>query len=93
MAKTTFRKRIINNKEYYFFRLRHKNLKAPKDLYGTTVKELNKKIKDLTYELDHNVINTKESFEHFFENWLFGVNFINKNPLPKKDMRGYIETI
>ncbi|MDQ0150669.1 tyrosine-type recombinase/integrase [Eubacterium multiforme] len=88
MAKTTFRKRVINNKEYYFFRLRHKNLKAPKDLYGTTVKELNKKIKDLTYELDHNVINNKESFEHFFENWLFEVNFINKKPSTKERYEG-----
>ena len=88
MAKTTFRKRTINNKEYYFFRLRHKNLKAPKDLYGITVKELNKKIKDLTYELDHNVINNKESFEHFFENWLFEVNFINKKPSTKERYEG-----
>lgn len=88
MAKTTFRKRTINNKEYYFFRLRHKNLKAPKDLYGTTVKELNKKIKDLTYELDHNVINNKESLEHFFENWLFEVNFINKKPSTKERYEG-----
>lgn len=88
MAKTTFRKRVINNKEYYFFRLRHKNLKVPKDLYGTTVKELNKKIKDLTYELDHNIINNKESFEHFFENWLFEVNFINKKPSTKERYEG-----
>ncbi|WWU65256.1 site-specific integrase [Clostridium baratii] len=88
MAKTTFRKRTINNKEYYFFRLRHPNLKTPRDLYGATVKELNKKIKDLTYELDHNVINNKESFEHFFENWLFEINFINKKPSTKERYEG-----
>ncbi|MGV3027067.1 tyrosine-type recombinase/integrase [Clostridium thermobutyricum] len=88
MAKTTFRKRIINNKEYYFFRLRHKNLKSPKDLYGTTVKELNKKIKDITYELDHNIKDEKESFENFFVNWLFEVNFINKKPSTKERYEG-----
>lgn len=88
MAKTTFRKRTINDKEYYFFRLRHKNLKTPKDLYGTTVKELNKKIKDLNYELDHNVINNKETFEHFFVNWLFEVNFVNKKPSTKERYEG-----
>lgn len=88
MAKTTFRKRTINGKEYYFFRLRHPNLKTPRDLYGATVKELNKKIKDLTYELDHNVINNKESFEHFFENWLFEINFINKKPSTKERYEG-----
>lgn len=88
MAKTTFRKRVINGKEYYFFRLRHKNLKSPKDLYGSTVKELNKKIKEITYELDHNVKDNKESFENFFTNWLFEVNFINKKPSTKERYEG-----
>lgn len=88
MAKTTYKKKIKNGKEYYFYRLRHKNLVKPKDMYGITVKELDKKIKDLTYELDHNVINNKECFENFFENWLFEVNFINKKPSTKERYEG-----
>ena len=47
MAKTTYRKRVINGKEYYFYRLRLKNLKSPKDLYGTTVRELDLQIHSL----------------------------------------------
>ncbi|WP_283697313.1 tyrosine-type recombinase/integrase [Clostridium perfringens] len=88
MAKTTYRKKIKNGKEYYFFRLRHKNLKSPKDLYGTTVKELDKKIKDLTFELDHGVQNNKECFENFFVNWLFEVNFMNKKPSTQERYEG-----
>ena len=84
MAKTTYKKKLKNGKEYYFFRLRHKNLKSPRDLYGSTVKELDKKVKDLIYELDHGVQNNKECFENFFESWLFEVNFINKKPSTKE---------
>ncbi|MBY0757451.1 tyrosine-type recombinase/integrase [Clostridium sardiniense] len=88
MAKTTYKKKLKNGKEYYFFRLRHKNLKSPKDLYGNTVKELDKKIKDLTYELDHGVQSNKECFENFFESWLFEVNFVNKKPSTKERYEG-----
>ena len=88
MARTTYKKKMKNGKEYYFFRLRHKNLKSPRDLYGNTVKELDKKIKDLTFELDHGVQNNKECFENFFENWLFEVNFMNKKPSTKERYEG-----
>lgn len=88
MARTTYKKKMKNGKEYYFFRLRHKNLKSPRDLYGNTVKELDKKIKDLTFELDHGVQNNKECFENFFESWLFEVNFINKKPSTKERYEG-----
>lgn len=88
MAKTTYRKRVINGKEYYFYRLRHKNLKSPKDLYAKTVKELDSKIKGITFELDHGVLNNKESFESFFKTWLFEVNFINKKPSTKERYEG-----
>lgn len=40
MAKTVYKKKIKNGKEYYFYRLRHENLNKPKDLYASTVKEL-----------------------------------------------------
>ncbi|BDU90508.1 tyrosine-type recombinase/integrase [Clostridium perfringens] len=88
MARTTYKKKMKNGKEYYFFRLRHKNLKSPRDLYGNTVKELDKKIKDLTFELDHGVQNNKECFENFFESWLFEINFINKKPSTKERYEG-----
>lgn len=80
MAKTTYRKKTINGKEYYFYRLRHKNLKSPKDLYGTTVKELDSKIKALINELDNGIIIEKNTFENFFSDWLFDVHLINKKP-------------
>ena len=53
MAKTTYRKRVINGKEYYFYRLRHKNLKSPKDLYGSTVRELEEKIKGIFFTINN----------------------------------------
>lgn len=59
MAKTLYKKKIKNGKEYYFYRLRHKNLKNPKDIYATTVKELDSKIKALTNALNHGVTNNK----------------------------------
>ena len=34
MAKTNYLKRTINGKDYYYFRLRHKNLNKPKDIYA-----------------------------------------------------------
>ncbi|MDB1924145.1 site-specific integrase [Clostridium tertium] len=80
MAKTTYRKRVINDKEYYFYRLRHPNLKSPKDLYGSTVKELDSKIKTLINELDNGIIIEKNTFENFFCDWLFDVHLINKKP-------------
>lgn len=80
MAKTTYKKKVINGKEYYFYRLRHKNLKSPKDLYGSTVKELDSKIKALVNELDNGIIISKYNFENFFCDWLFDVHLINKKP-------------
>ena len=80
MAKTTYRKKTINGKEYYLYRLRHPNLKSPKDLYAKTVKELDSKIKALINELDNGIIVGKNTFENFFCDWLFDVHLINKKP-------------
>lgn len=80
MAKTTYRKKTINGKEYYLYRLRHPNLKSPKDLYAKTVKELDSKIKALINELDNGIIISKNTFEDFFCDWLFDVHLINKKP-------------
>lgn len=77
MAKTVYRKKFKNGKEYYFFRLRHENLDKPKDIYGATVKELDTKIKNIVKELDHGVISNHETFGIFLENWLYDVKFMN----------------
>ena len=80
MAKTSYKKKMKNGKEYYFFRFRHKNLRTPKDLYASTVKELDKKIKALTTELDNDIVNSKEFFDIFFTEWLFNVQFLHLKP-------------
>jgi len=77
MAKTTYKKRTINGKEYYFYRLRHNTLDSPKDLYGSNIKELDLKIKNLTRELDHGVKDNKEYFGNFFKDWLFDTHYLS----------------
>lgn len=84
MAKTTYRKRIINDKEYYFYRLRHKNLKKPKDLYSSTVKELDSKIKTIIRELDNNIVDNREHFGSFFKEWLYNTHLSDKKPSTKE---------
>ena len=88
MAKTIYKKKIKNGKEYYFYRLRHENLKSPKDIYGNTVKELETKIKIITKELDHGVVNDKALFETFFSDWLFEVKFNTIKPSTKEKYEG-----
>ena len=85
MAKTTFKKKIINGQEYYFYRLRHKNLNSPKDLYAKTVKELKEKIKETNFNLDNNIVENKNTFQKFFENWLFDIHFNNLKPSSKEN--------
>lgn len=88
MAKTNYLKRTINGKDYYYFRLRHKNLNKPKDIYAPTVKELNQKIIDIRNELENNIVNNKEFFETFFANWLFDVRFSTLKPSTKERYEG-----
>lgn len=88
MAKTNYLKRTINGKNYYYFRLRHKNLNKPKDIYAPTVKELNQKIIDIRNELENNIVNNKEFFETFFANWLFDVRFSTLKPSTKERYEG-----
>ena len=85
MAKTIYKKKIKGNKEYYFYRLRHENLKSPKDIYGATVKELESKIKKIKYNLEHGIVNNKEYFEPFFTDWLFEVHFTHLKHLTKEN--------
>lgn len=95
MAKTIYKKKIKNGKEYYFYRLRHKNLLKPKDIYATTVKELEAKIKSIINELDNNIANNKEYFGAFLKDWLYNTHLVNKKPSTKERYdsiyRNYIE--
>ncbi|GAA0121722.1 site-specific integrase [Clostridium faecium] len=88
MAKTVYKKKIKNGKEYYFYRLRHKNLTKPKDVYGATVKELESKIRDIRNELDNNIVNNKDCFETFFLDWLFDVRFLKLKGITKEKYEG-----
>lgn len=95
MAKTIYKKKIKNGKEYYFYRLRHKNLKNPKDLYGSTVRELEEKIRDLKNELNNNITDNKEFFGVFFKDWLYNTHMNDKKAATKERydgiFRNYIE--
>lgn len=88
MAKTIYKKKIKNGKEYYFYRLRHKNLKNPKDLYGSTVRELEEKIRDLKNELNNNITDNKEFFGVFFKDWLYNTHMNNKKAATKERYDG-----
>lgn len=88
MAKTIYKKKIKNGKEYYFHRLRHENLENPKDIYAKTVKELESKIKQIKYDLEHDIVNNKECFEPFFTDWLFDVHFGHLKPSTKENYEG-----
>ena len=83
MAKTVYKKKIKNGKEYYFFRLRHENLDKPKDIYAKTVKELETKIKNITNELEHGVKTNEVLFGDFLKDWLYDVKFIGLKPKSK----------
>ena len=83
MAKTVYKKKIKNGKEYYFFRLRHENLEKPKDIYAKTVKELETKIKNITNELNHGVKANEIIFGDFLKDWLYDVKFIGLKPKTK----------
>ncbi|MGH4140746.1 site-specific integrase [Clostridium sp.] len=84
MSKTIYKKKVKNDKEYYFYRLRHKNLKKPKDMYAATVKELDAKIKAVVNELDHGISNNKEYLGVFFKDWLYDTHLIDKKPSTKQ---------
>ena len=88
MAKTVYKKKIKNDIEYYFYRLRHSNLKSPRDIYDVTVKGLESKIKTAINELDHGIGNNKECFETFLCDWLFDVHFVDIKPSTKERYEG-----
>lgn len=79
----------------YFYRLRHSNLKKPKDIYASTDKELDNKIKAIVKELDNGISNNKEYLGVFFKDWLYNAHLLNKKPSTKQRYdsiyRTYIE--
>ena len=92
MPKSVYRKRIINGTEYFFYRLRHDNLRKPKDLYASTEKELKEKIKKLNHELDHNIQSNKNNFGVFFSEWLFDIKFMEIKPSTKSKYESVYRT-
>lgn len=81
MARTKFKKRIINGKNYFHYRITHKSFKAGyKDLYGKTTTELQEKIDKITRDLHYNIKDSKEYFSDFLTEWLFNVKFLRIKP-------------
>ena len=81
MARTKFKKRVINGKSYFHHRITHKSFKAGyKDLYGKTTAELQEKIDKITKELHYNIKDNKKYFSDFLSEWLFNVKFLNIKP-------------
>lgn len=78
MAKTKYRKKTKNGTEYFFYRLRHKNLRSPKDIYGKTVKELDLKVKEINFELDRGITSEKAFFDVYLKRWLDSVHIVGK---------------
>lgn len=78
MARTKYKKKEKNGNVYFFHRLRHKNLRKPRDIYGKTVAELEEKIKKIEYELDRGVTSEKAYFGVYMDRWLNTIHIIGK---------------
>lgn len=78
MARTKYRKKSKYGNVYFFYRLKHRALRNPRDVYGKTITELEEKIRKITHELDHGVISEKIIFTDYLEIWLHNVCFANK---------------
>lgn len=76
MSKPKYKKKPKNGIEYYFYRLRHENLRKPKDIYGRTVKELEEKIKKIKNDLDNNIKDNNIYFDGCYREWLFNNHFM-----------------
>lgn len=87
MARTKYKKKVKNGNVYFFYRLNHKRLRSPRDLYGKTVSELEERIESLIHELDQNVISDKTYFTDYLSKWMEDVLFINKKQSTKNIYR------
>lgn len=77
MARTRYKKRTINNKMYFYYKIKDKATNKYKYLYGKTVKELEGKIENFNKKQSYNIKDTKEYFSDFFREWLYNVKFLN----------------
>ena len=80
MAKTKYKKKKRRDKEYYFYRLYHPLLTSPKDIFGSTVEELEKKIKKIQDDLDNGIKGENERVGIFLEDYIFKIHSIGKKP-------------
>lgn len=83
MGRKSYRKKEKNGTEYYFFRL-HNAPNKPRDLYGKSVKELDKKIRDAKMEMSGTKSASNLTFGVFFKSWLYDTNLVNKKPSTKE---------
>lgn len=91
MPRTKYRKKTKNGNTYYFYRLRHKNLRSPRDLYGKSIAELEEKINALKYELDRGVTSSNAYFGDYLNKWLTDVRLNGKKPNTAKRYTGLYE--
>ncbi len=78
MPRARYKKKLKNGREYFFYRLRHSNLRAPKDLYGKTQAELDEKIRRARFELDRGVTSDKAFFSDYIQTWIDTTHSIGK---------------
>ena len=78
MSRTKFKKKSVHGKEYFFYRMYHKNLNKPVDLYGNTVAELRAKIRNKEYEIERGVTSEKAYLGDYLKKWLDSVHINGK---------------
>ncbi|MDO9490791.1 site-specific integrase [Acetobacterium sp.] len=78
MSRPIFKKKIKNGRVYFFYRLRHTQLRKPLDMYAKTETELKAKIKSKEYELDRGVTSDKAFFGDYLKKWLDAVHINGK---------------
>lgn len=78
MSRPVFKKKIKNGRVYFFYRLRHTQLRKPLDMYAKTETELKAKIKSKEYELDRGVTSDKAFFGDYLKKWLDAVHINGK---------------
>lgn len=91
MGKRSTPTKEIHGKVYYYERIELPRdvitgKRVRKTLYGETVKELNKKVKDYKKSLENSLnLNVKETFSDFMEYWLINVKFASGLKMSTKE--------
>ncbi len=78
MSRSVFKKKVKNGNVYFFYRLRHTQLRKPLDMYAKTETELKAKIKSKEYELDRGVTSDKAFLGDYLKKWLDAVHITGK---------------